>query len=78
MSDIKENRFEVYLDDYGHPCVNLPRDMDAGTILKVFYTPTRKERPSMCRNRLKAEGKPYPKSGCYECGDGGMRGCPYG
>jgi hypothetical protein len=34
-------------------------------------------RPDNCRNRLRDEGKAYPKSGCYSCGDGGLRGCPF-
>lgn len=34
-------------------------------------------RPMDCRNRLRDEGKPYPKSGCASCGDGGLRGCPH-
>jgi hypothetical protein len=35
------------------------------------------ERPANCRNRLRDEGKPYPRSGCLSCKDGGLRGCPY-
>lgn len=34
-------------------------------------------RPANCRNRLRDEGKPYPRSGCAVCRDGGLRGCPY-
>lgn len=34
-------------------------------------------RPSNCRNRLRDEGKAYPRSGCTVCKDGGLRGCPY-
>lgn len=34
-------------------------------------------RPDSCRNELQAQGKPYPKSGCTVCGNGGMAGCPY-
>lgn len=30
-----------------------------------------------CRNRLRAEGKPYPRSGCAVCKTGGLTGCPY-
>lgn len=37
----------------------------------------RATRPENCRNRLKSEGKAYPKSGCDSCGDGGIFGCPY-
>lgn len=33
--------------------------------------------PNNCRNRLMAEGKPYPKSGCAHCKTGGLLGCPY-
>lgn len=33
--------------------------------------------PANCRNRLMAEGKPYPKSGCKHCKTGGITGCPY-
>lgn len=36
-----------------------------------------KPRPADCRNRLRDEGKPYPRSGCLVCKDGGLRGCPY-
>lgn len=35
------------------------------------------KRPANCRNRLRDEGKAYPKSGCLSCGTGGMTGCPY-
>lgn len=35
-------------------------------------------RPIHCRMRKKGEGKPYPKSGCESCGNGGLMGCPYG
>jgi hypothetical protein len=35
------------------------------------------DRPNNCRNALRDAGKPYPKSGCAVCKDGGMRGCPY-
>ena len=31
-----------------------------------------------CRNRLRAEGKTYPKSGCEICGSGGLTGCTFG
>ncbi len=34
-------------------------------------------RPANCRNRLRDEGKAYPKSGCQVCRAGGMTGCPY-
>lgn len=30
-----------------------------------------------CRNELRAQGKPYPRSGCAECGNGGIMGCPH-
>ena len=33
--------------------------------------------PSSCRERLRLEGKPYPRSGCLVCKTGGMTGCPY-
>lgn len=35
------------------------------------------ERPNNCRNALRDAGKPYPKSGCAVCKDGGLMGCPY-
>lgn len=35
------------------------------------------KRPVNCRNRLRDEGKPYPKSGCNSCSFGGMTGCPH-
>lgn len=38
---------------------------------------TTETRPAACRNRLRDEGKAYPRSGCAVCKDGGMRGCPY-
>lgn len=34
-------------------------------------------RPPICRNRLRDENKPYPKSGCGACGNGGLMGCPF-
>lgn len=34
-------------------------------------------RPALCRNRLKDEGKPHPRSGCNVCRNGGMMGCPH-
>lgn len=34
-------------------------------------------RPANCRNVLRDEGKPYPKSGCASCGNGGLMGCPH-
>lgn len=30
-----------------------------------------------CRERLRDEGKPYPKSGCDVCGNGALVKCPY-
>lgn len=35
------------------------------------------DRPALCRNRLKDEGKPHPRSGCNVCRNGGMMGCPH-
>lgn len=35
------------------------------------------KRPARCRNRLRDEGKAYPKSGCEVCSTGGMTGCPW-
>lgn len=35
-------------------------------------------RPENCRNRLRDEGKPYPRSGCGHCKHGGLLGCPFG
>lgn len=35
------------------------------------------ERPMLCRNSLRDAGKPYPRSGCAICKDGGLMGCPY-
>lgn len=34
-------------------------------------------RPTDCRNRLRDEGQPYPKSGCGHCKTGGLTGCPF-
>lgn len=31
--------------------------------------------PTNCRERLRLEGRAYPKSGCAVCGDGGLHGC---
>lgn len=36
-----------------------------------------KERPKRCRNRLRDEGFPHPKSGCEVCKTGGVGGCLY-
>lgn len=33
--------------------------------------------PVDCRERLRLEGRAYPKSGCASCGTGGMTGCPH-
>lgn len=33
--------------------------------------------PENCRERLRLEGKAYPKSGCASCDTGGMTGCPH-
>lgn len=35
------------------------------------------DRPQTCRNRLRDEGKAYPRSGCDYCKEGGLRGCIY-
>jgi hypothetical protein len=35
------------------------------------------QRPVNCRNRLKDEHKPHPRSGCAYCKTGGIRGCPF-
>ena len=35
------------------------------------------KRPHTCRNRLRDEGKPYPRSGCAHCKTGGLTGCPF-
>lgn len=37
----------------------------------------RDHKPANCRNRLRDEGQPYPKSGCASCGNGGLMGCPH-
>ena len=34
-------------------------------------------KPSNCRNVLRDSGKPYPRSGCAVCKNGGLMGCPY-
>lgn len=34
-------------------------------------------RPMNCRNRIRDNGLPYPRSGCAACGNGGLMGCPY-
>jgi hypothetical protein len=34
-------------------------------------------KPENCRDRLKEEGKAYPKSGCAVCAVGGLLGCPF-
>lgn len=45
--------------------------------LESKLTPADQTPPANCRNRLKAEGKPFPKSGCSACYMGGMHGCPH-
>lgn len=35
------------------------------------------QRPENCRNKLRDSSKPYPKSGCSHCGNGGIMGCPF-
>ena len=39
------------------------------------------ERPARCRNRLRDEGKPYPRNGCAACNyalkSGIVLGCPH-
>lgn len=34
----------------------------------ITSTEVKDTRPANCRNRLRDEGKPYPKSSCYHCG----------
>lgn len=34
-------------------------------------------RPANCRNRLRDEGKAYPRSGCAYCKNGGLIGCQF-
>ncbi len=42
---------------------------------------TTEKRPARCRNRLRDEGKSYPRSNCAECRwslkSGTLLGCPY-
>ena len=33
--------------------------------------------PNGCREKLRLEGRTYPRSGCDVCGTGGIKGCPY-
>lgn len=35
------------------------------------------DRPANCRNRLRDEGKVYPRSGCDHCKTGGLTGCTF-
>lgn len=46
-----------------------------GKIMQVAFKMP--DKPKNCRNRLRDEGKAYPRSGCDYCGTGGMMGCPY-
>ena len=46
-----------------------PAPVEAGTV--------EDRRPASCRNRMRDAGKPYPRSGCNHCGDGGLMGCPF-
>lgn len=37
----------------------------------------KENRPDGCRERLREEGRAYPKSGCAVCSDWLTRGCPH-
>lgn len=50
-------------------------DVDAYQEAALRHNPF--NRPNSCRNQLKADGFPYPKSGCSVCKNGGLMGCPY-
>jgi hypothetical protein len=60
--------------DHTVPAPAIPEPSPADFMQGPF--PVSPER-RLCRNRLRNEGKPYPKSGCAHCGNGGMAGCPY-
>lgn len=45
--------------------------------LETPPSPPVDKRPFNCRNRLRDNGKAYPKSGCRVCTDFLIRGCPY-
>jgi len=49
----------------------------AGSGDEVAEPPPALEKPANCRNRLRDEGKAYPKSGCGHCKNGGLMGCPF-
>ena len=60
------------LDDVD-PTEYRPIDLPVDTSYAAIYTPeetvsAEKSPPANCRERLRAEGKPYPKSSCAVCG----------
>jgi len=49
----------------------------AGTPVMSYGTPIVSHLPTTCRERLRVEGKPYPRSGCSSCGGVALHGCPH-
>lgn len=74
----RELRFAIF-NALEMPTINAREAAIAAQRLAVALAkPQRVEkRPANCRNRLRDEGKAYPKSGCASCGNGGIMGCPH-
>lgn len=74
-------KFKALLKATPQPAYNRNSDEVLGKDLSVYSTPQpveeSEERPNNCREVLRKQGKPYPKSGCFSCGNGGLSGCPY-
>lgn len=69
----------VRRDDGAHTAVTGTCDKCRETrpILDARHWVKTTEKPANCRNRLRDEGKPYPRSGCAHCKTGGLTGCPF-
>lgn len=57
--------------------IDVPVVIDLPTVTETVTETVSPQLPGECRERLRLEGKMYPRSGCEVCGNGGLRGCPY-
>ena len=70
----------ISIDDVGLEATGLwtiEADLDPVGLAQALSRPSAEIRPPLCRNRLRDEGKAYPKSGCKVCHKGGIFGCPF-
>jgi len=62
----------------GDRCANIDQDIDNAIFLELLEeTFGEEKRPENCRERLKDEGKAYPKSGCNACHKNAFGTCPH-